>query len=97
MTVSRRGVLLQPTAEGQMAVFYQTGKSPWLAADKQLGTYYAEPSNRRSHISIRRVGCSEGNHPISPQSFPFSWKLLSLSDSTCSSAFTGDSGPWFHE
>lgn len=58
MTGSRQAVLLQPTAEGQMAVPYpcfpptsQVGKSPYLQADEQLGSPYAEPSTAQRAIS----------------------------------------------
>lgn len=86
MTVSHRGVLLQPTAEGQMAVFYQTGKSPWLTADKQLGTYYAESATAEAIFqsggwaavkaitqSPLKASLSPGNFchcPIAPAALP---------------------------
>lgn len=89
-------VLLQPTTEGQMPIYCscfplsnQTSKSPRPASWQTAGNLLCR-TPRKPYFN---QGYNQGNHPISPQCCPFQWKLLSLSDSTCSFAFTGGSGP----
>lgn len=93
-------VLLQSTTEGQMPVYYscfplsnQMSKSPWPASCQTTGNLLCR-TPRKPYFN---QGCNQGDHPISHQGCHFAQKLLSLSDSTCSSAFTGGSGPWSHE
>lgn len=67
MTGSHQVVLLQPTAEGQMAVSTQvarSGKAHGLQADKQLEASYVEPNNTQ-----KTVVQSGRSHPGPPGNF----------------------------